>query len=204
MPATPEKLLVCRHGCCWGHDNAEQCDLCPLVGFYESARLTLPRVERIVPADVPEPYHRLLVHENDMTSTLEKFHGATTHLRVLRRSQANGIYQREVVLALDGTGQPVEFGAIAIHLEPFDSQTQAKILEAKRPLGAILQQSGIEFTSRPKAFVRLLTDPVMNEVLGLRQPHFVYGRCNALHNASGQTLADIVEILPPMESGRYE
>jgi hypothetical protein len=170
-----------------------------LVGFYESAKLAFPRLERVGPEEVPEPYRRLLVHEHDMTSTLESFHGAATCLRVLRWSRTDGIYQREVVLTLAGTGQPVEFGAIAIHLEPFDPQTQTLILQATKPLGAILQQSGIEFSSAPKAFLRVRTDQRMNQVFGLNCSHPTYGRCNAIRNASAQTLADIVEILPPME-----
>ena len=47
----------------------------PLSEFYARTSLALPRME-VIPGDaVPEPYRTLLVHEADMTSTLEQFHG---------------------------------------------------------------------------------------------------------------------------------
>src|SRR5208337_3596481 len=39
--------------------------------FYAQMRLPLPRIEQVKENEVPEPYHRLLVHSSDMTPTLE-------------------------------------------------------------------------------------------------------------------------------------
>jgi hypothetical protein len=36
----------------------------------------------------------------------------------------------------------------------------------------------------------------MNEVLALDGPQWLYGRCNCLSNASGETIAEVIEILP--------
>src|SRR6516164_2628006 len=70
----------------------------PLDEFYAQARIPLPAVERLSAEQLPEPYRALLAHANDMTPTLEKFHGATIHLEILRREQRDGYYFREVVL----------------------------------------------------------------------------------------------------------
>ena len=43
----------------------------PLSDFYARAKLPLPRIEVIPGDEVPEPYKSLLVHENDMTPTLD-------------------------------------------------------------------------------------------------------------------------------------
>jgi len=79
---------------------------------------------------VPEPYKTLLVHLDDMTPTLEKFHHRPIHLQVLGRRRAGDDYFREVVLRLDGTNEPVEFGAIKIHLALFPKEAREQILKA--------------------------------------------------------------------------
>src|SRR5215212_8822891 len=94
----------------------------PLDDFYARAVLPLPKIERISGDKMPEPYHSLLVHENDMTPTLEKYHSAEIHLRILGREQRGDFYFREVVLQLDGNDRAVEFGAIKISLALFSSR----------------------------------------------------------------------------------
>jgi hypothetical protein len=44
----------------------------PLDEFYARSGLPLPRIERTSGEEVPEPYRSLLVHQNDMTPTLEQ------------------------------------------------------------------------------------------------------------------------------------
>ena len=88
----------------------------PLDDFYTQAGLPLPSIEAVPGDEVPEPYKSLLVHQDDMTPTLAKFHGDTIHLRVLRRQQRDDFYFREVVLVTDKDEKPVEFGAIKIPL----------------------------------------------------------------------------------------
>ena len=43
----------------------------PLDEFYARSGLTLPPLDQIDGQALPEPYKSLLVHERDMTSTLE-------------------------------------------------------------------------------------------------------------------------------------
>src|ERR1017187_8537228 len=87
-------------------------DIYPLDESYAARGETAPVIDRVEPGEVPEPYHSLLVHKTDMTSTLEKFHGETLHVEVLTRHARENEYYREVVLVLDGTKKRVEFGAI--------------------------------------------------------------------------------------------
>src|SRR5436190_15632 len=91
----------------------------PLDDFYARAGLRLPKIERTSGEKMPEPYRALLVHGNDMTPTLEKHHAGEIHLRILGREERGDFYFREVVLQLDGTDKPVEFGAIKISLALF-------------------------------------------------------------------------------------
>jgi chorismate-pyruvate lyase len=169
----------------------------PLDEFYARSGLNLPPLDQVDGEAVPEPYKSLLVHERDMTSTLESFHKASIHLRLVSRQQRGDEYFREVVLMLDGSEKPVEFGAIKIHLDRFPEPARDEILREQFPLGSILKNFAIEYQSRPKAFLRVASDQTINGLFGLNGAHLLYGRRNTLLNPAGEPLAEIVEILPP-------
>ena len=168
----------------------------PLDEFYVRAgRALLPFT--VVSGDaVPEPYRALLVHERDMTRTLEQHHGGSIHLRVLSSHHAGEAYWRESVLELDGSDRAVEFGAIKIHLDRFPEPWRTQILEEHLPLGGILNASGIRYTSRPTAYLRFKPDDFITAALHLEGAGALYGRQNTLRDHAGRTLADIIEILP--------
>ena len=169
----------------------------PLDEFYALAGLPQPPWKVIDAGDLPEPYHTLLSHQNDMTPTLEEFHKGPIHLRVYGRRQNGDDYSREVVLLLNGANTPVEFGAIKIHLDLFPENARELILGEHRPLGTILRECSVAHSSQPKAFLKLASDPLIAEVLGFNGAQTLYGRRNTLLNPQGKPLAEIVEILPP-------
>lgn len=169
----------------------------PLDDFYAQQGLVLPRIEAVEGKDVPEPYRSLLVHADDMTPTLEKFHGDKIHIRVLRRQQRDDFYFREVVLVLDADERPVEFGAIKMNLALFSPAARKLILEEREPLGHILRDCAVAHASRPKAYLRVESDPLINEALKLTGAHTLYGRRNTHFDTQNRPLAEIVEILPP-------
>ena len=169
----------------------------PLDEFYARSGLHLPPLDIVEGSTIPEPYRTLLAHERDMTSTLEQFHQGTIHLRLVGREQRGEDYFREVVLALNGSEKAVEFGAIRIRLSLFPARARQAILEESHPLGHILREFAVEYISRPQAFLRLASDPTINALLGLSGAQRLYGRRNSLVTPDGQSLAEIVEILPP-------
>ena len=172
----------------------------PLDLFYAKLGLPLPDVERVLGSAIPQPYKRLLVHERDMTSTLERFHKSKIHLRLLERSADSHSISRLVALVLDDSEKPVEFGAIIIHLQHLPEGVRESILECQTPLGAILGKFHVRFMSCPQAFVRVESDRFMNEALGLTESQPLYGRRNNLLLPNHAILADILEILPPEDA----
>ena len=145
---------------------------------------------------MPEPYRTLLVHENDMTPTLERHHGARIHLQVLRSERNGSDYHREVVLRLDGSDTPVEFGANRVALDLFPDAARELILKEYVPLGSILAQFRIVHTCHPSAYLRITADALIGRELGVPEGTALYGRRNTLRNPQGRSLSDIVEILP--------
>jgi len=170
--------------------------LYPLSEFYLRSELTLPAVARIDGQLVPEPYKSLLVHNADMTLTLEKYHDQRMNLHVLKRHLQGDRYSRQVLLVCEKDKKPAEFGAIRIHLQHFPREARLKILEGRLPLGAILNDQKVPHTSHPVAFVQITPDAIIRRALGLRDTHMVFGRRNTLIGSSEQILADILEVLP--------
>ena len=167
----------------------------PLADFYTGR--ALPEVRFIDAAQMPEACRQLLDHTNDMTSTLQRFHGEEIRVHVLDSRQDDVSYERKVLLVTRDTRRTVEFGAIEILLNPFPIGVQREILRAEMPLGAILQSFHIEYKSKPRAFFEIESDDAMNAALTLPETQTLYGRCNEIRNSAGRILAEIVEILPP-------
>ena len=176
----------------------------PLDDFYAREGRALPPVSEIEGPALPEPYRSLLVHDDDMTSTLERFHGRALriHVHSRRREPApdgRDLYSRELVLLAEGMEQPIEFGAIQIRLDLVPPAVREEILAEQRPLGGILNAAGVIYSSHPVGFLRFASDAFINQMLKLSGANILYGRRNTLFDARGEPFAEIVEILPPAQ-----
>jgi chorismate-pyruvate lyase len=171
--------------------------LYPLTDFYAGAQS--PRVEVIDGAVMPQPYRGLLVHDRDMTPTLEAYCGSPIHLNALRVRRTPKALYRQVLLVSDEGGRPIEFGAIRIELAAFDGQARELITGCRKPLGAILRDLRVPHTSRPTAFFAVEPDALICKALHLSGEPLLYGRHNVIVGGDAQTLAEVVEILPPLD-----
>jgi chorismate-pyruvate lyase len=163
-------------------------------------RLPLPQIEQLNGDALPEPYRNLLVHSADMTPTLEDFYQRRLALTVLSREVMSEEYLREVVLKLADDGQAVEYGVIRICLGHLPGPARQRVLQEQRPMGNILQSEGIPHISWPQAFFRVLSDSHTSAVLRLPEPCELYGRRNVLLDGSRRLLAEVIEILAPVEA----
>ena len=170
--------------------------LYPLNEFYEEAGLPSPPAIQIEGREMPEPYRGLLVHDRDMTPTLEAAYQQKIHLRVLKYWERDHVFSRQVLLVTDDESA-VEYGGIKIYLEHFPDEARRLILEREQPLGTILRTQGITHASRPAAYLQVTADAAISQVLGLTGPATLYGRRNVLFDPSQRILAQVVEILPP-------
>jgi chorismate-pyruvate lyase len=175
--------------------------LYPLNEFYEEAGIALPVATRINGREMPEPYRRLLVHDRDMTPTLEAAYDRKMNLRVLKYALDREVFSRQIVLLPEGLGSPVVFGAIKIYLDEFPAPARELVLERKLPLGTILESQAIKHFSRPDAFFEVDADASICGALGIDGPVRLYGRRNVLGNSTGRKLAQVLEILPPASQG---
>lgn len=169
----------------------------PLSEFYSRAKLSPPHIEAISGSDVPEPYRQLLVHNTDMTPTLEQFHNSRIHLELLGRDRRGSFYYREVVLRLDHDEKPVEFGAIKVFLGQFPESAQEQILLEQVPMGRVLKECNVRHQTEAKHFLRIQPDALILKALEIETPVALYGRKAVISDLHGHPLSEIVEILPP-------
>ncbi len=169
--------------------------LAPLRFFYGLASNDL-RVTFVDAAAMPDIDRALLVHEQDMTSRLAQHHGCAIELDVHASSHMGEYLVRASVLRRVTDHGPVEFGAIGIHLTDFHGEARRLIVDAHVPLGGVLQQLQVPFTSHPRGYFEIVIDHRLERLLGGVSGQKLYGRCNQLRHASGRSFAEVVEILP--------
>ena len=174
------------------HDLYPLCMICAYDG------IALPPYRVISAAELPAPYDGLLNHTRDMTSVLQEYHGQSIHLEnVSIRRFWNHVVRKVALVTEDG--RSVEFGAIEISLAPFPQVARWKILACIMPLGAILHRYGIGYKSKPRGFVEIESNSLINDALKLDGPARLYGRMNVLRSTNDEVLARVIEILPPTQ-----
>jgi chorismate-pyruvate lyase len=170
----------------------------PLSEFYARTSLALPHIEVIAGDAVPEPYRALLVHDRDMTSTLERFHAGDIYIHALSSERRESQYFREVVLHRVSDDMPVEFGANCVSLSLFTPEARWMILQEKVPLGRILRDHAIPHTIHVQHFFRVQPDETISGALKIPRAAALYGRQAVLCDATQQRLSQVIEILPPI------
>ena len=174
--------------------------LYPLSMFRRARKIPSLEYDTIDGERVPEPYRNLLVHQGDMTSRLEQFHADRIQVRKLTSSSDGQSYFREVVLYTVTKSSPVEYGGIEVILSNLPEEIRKEVLEAKSPLGGILNAYRLSYSSSPLAYLTVSADEAIKAALSLgEEPMTLYGRSNRITDHAGQELARIVEILPPAE-----
>jgi hypothetical protein len=164
--------------------------------YFAASHLGVVPLSWIPANEVPQPYHKLLVHDHDMTSELAYFHGDSISLTVLHSQLNDPIYLREVTLHAATSGAIVEYGLIEILLDSFPPDLRPRILAGDTPLGAILTHSGLPFRSEPQGFFTIPAHTLESIFPPSPTGKILFGRYNHLVGDKSQIFARILEILP--------
>lgn len=178
--------------------------LAPLSAFLDQNQIRQLKAGVCAPEAMPQPYRQLLAHKKDMTSTLEGFHKVVLRVHANQIKKIDGDYWREVTLRCAFHQKAVEFGIIRIHIDRLDEAGQKLALDGKVPFGAILNGLKIPYKSEPAGFFWLDSIPEIEKALDMESPSRLWGRRNTLSQPDGEPLAEILEILPPMEETSCE
>lgn len=178
--------------------------LWPLNMFYSRDDRELPEMTPLMGHHLPQPQKQLLVHTNNMTPTLETHHGDTIHIEQRNVMPGPMETSREVILHMDGDDKAVEYGASLMFLERLPDEACTLIGEGRMPLGTILQRCGCTHSCEVRGFFKIRPMPFFADVFGVPCKTPLYGRRNSLVAPDGQAIAEVCEILPPVNGAQQE
>ncbi len=136
-----------------------------------------------------------------MTVTVEAFHRDKVDVRVLASAESDGIYAREILLALRQSGQVVQYGVMRIHFQHCSQGIRDAIIAGREPLGRILIEHDVLRRIQPQAFLRVAPGPAMMNWFGLSQPLTTYGR-RAVIYCNREPAVELLEIVAPERGAR--
>ena len=164
--------------------------------FTDKPPVELPDFELVSGDDIPQPYRDLLVHDQHMTVTLERFHRRAVVLRVLAQHRAGDEYGRMIVLGLQGSDEVVEFGIFRMDLSCCDEKVRDEVVAGKTPLGRVLIQHDVLRRIEPVAFLKIVPGSSLSSWLGLESPQPTYGRIAEIH-CNNKLAIELLEVIRP-------
>lgn len=159
--------------------------------------LDRPEAIEVSAAEVPQPYHRLLVHTDHMTVTVEEFYGSPVDVRVLDCRRNGNEYARKILLTTQATDQVVQFGLVRINLEMCSEPVREAILEGKTPLGRVLIRHDMLRRIEPVVFLRVTFSPAMARWFGVEVGATTFGRVGVIYSGE-RPAVEVLEILAPV------
>lgn len=183
-------------------DELTQSLLWPLNLFCAHYGRDVPEITPLFEQHMPEPYKELLVHNRNMTSTLEAYHGGTIYIERLNVFSDDEETTREVILRRDGDGKPLEYGAARMFRHTLTPEALFLIDDGRLPLGTILRVCDCEHTVQPSGFFKIRSTAFFANAFDAAAVSHFYGRRNALVGLDGSLIAEVCEILPPEKQRR--
>ncbi len=98
----------------------------------------LARFVQVDGPSVPQPFNRLLVHDQHMTVTLEAYHRGPVHLCVHDSAVRDDAYARKITLHARPDGPPVLLGIMKFDFRYCSAATREEVVAGQTPLGRIL------------------------------------------------------------------
>ncbi|MFQ5731884.1 MAG: hypothetical protein ACE5KM_08010 [Planctomycetaceae bacterium] len=157
----------------------------------------IARAEHVPAALVPEPYHEMLVHDQHMTVTMERYHACVVHVRILDRVQRGNRYTREILLLKQGTEDVVQFGIVRFDLQFVTPAVRDEILKGEIPLGRVLINHNVFRHIDLGALLRVAAGPRLAEYFGVADGTETYGRLATIF-CNRQPAVDLLEISAPL------
>ncbi|BBM82819.1 hypothetical protein [Candidatus Uabimicrobium amorphum] len=148
------------------------------------------RYELLSGERVPVPYRDLLVHNNHMTTTLEKFYGQPIQVEVKRQQVTKSLYQRYSLLWLPKVGV-VEIGIVEMDLSFFSDGICEEILHGQKPLGKILIDHKEPRDVQVDNYFKLQTCASLEKAFSLSTVFF-YGRATTISCKAPIKVAEII------------
>ena len=166
-------------------------DLCGPFPFYPSS---LDAFHEITGSEMPEPYHKLLVHQRHMTVTLAEHFGISPNLYVMSEQRHGDAYSRKIFLTAGNKSDSIELGVVRMDLSRLRQTVAEEILRKRSPLGAILTAHHILRRIEPRHYLLFPKGSPVLRWFGHPNCGPFYGRLGTIH-CNDHPAIDVLEIV---------
>lgn len=173
-----------------------QDELSALTSLFPEQLPLIADAEHVPSALLPEPYRKLLAHNEHMTVAMETLHGGPVDVRILARRLDGDIYSRKIVLVKQGTNQVVQFGIVRFDLRFVTHDVRNEILEGETPLGRVLINHNVLRHIDLGAVLRIVAGPGLARDLQMPAGGVTYGRLATIF-CNRRPAVDLLEIPAP-------
>ena len=164
--------------------------------FYERPE-QLGAFEQLPAAEeVPQPYHRLLAHNEHMTVTVEDFYGCKVDVQVLATKRDGNFYSRKILLTRQSDGKVVQFGIPRLNFTYLQDDVRREIESESKPLGRVLIDHDVMREVQLATLWKVTPGPDLCRMFGLVAPQTTYGR-TAMIYCNGEPAIELLEIMTP-------
>ena len=172
-----------------------------LCGVFPQFSLENGAFSEVRPEQIPEPYRRLLVHDQHMTAVLGAYHDSPLDLYVLRVHQDNEYYSRKIFLTPRYSAVATELGVARVSLRSLQETTRLAILQGQRPLGIVLMRHEWSRRIEPRWYLRLHTGSSILRWYGYDTQGPFYGRIGTIY-CGGEAAIELLEIVTLWENSQ--
>lgn len=164
-------------------------------------RIFADRFERpemvLLPGDeIPAVSRELLVHDEHMTVTVERFLSEPVRLHVLQQIQTDSHYSRAILLSGSESGRLIQFGIVRIDLTTVGDAVRQEIQAGVTPLGRILIEHDVMRSIHPSYYLKITPTGEMMALLKLADASPIYGRLATIMTHSHPAI-EVLEVVAP-------
>lgn len=171
-------------------------ELNSLVALFGEATDLLERADHVPASQIPEPYKKLLVHDQHMTVTMEAYHGDSVNVEILNQRLEDDLYVRKILLRTIMEQKIVQFGIVRFHLEYVTNRVRDEILSGKIPLGRVLINHNVLRHIDLGAILRISAGPDLADCMRIAPGMTTYGRLATIF-CDSRPAVDLLEIASP-------
>lgn len=157
---------------------------------------TLPDCEEVHAAHVPDPYRQMLVHDQHMTVTLERYYGRKVKVLPYRVHHQGDVYGRKLDLVTTPDETVVMTGIMLFNFTFCNDEVREEIISQRTPLGHILIAHGILRKITSETFLRISAHDPLVQRFHLEEPQDAYGRLATIF-CDEKPAVDLLEIVRP-------
>ncbi len=173
-------------------------NLAELISLFYSDPRELGSFTRVVEAEVPQPFRKLLAHSEHMTETVEAYHRSPVDVAVLQSRRDGHYYSRKIVLSRQSDGRPVQFGIPRLDVTCLSAPVRQEIEAEQTPLGRVLINHQVMREVQLVALWKVVPGKDLQKLFQIDQPLVTYGR-TALIYCDGEPAIELLEIVSPLE-----